>query len=747
MDRRYQALQFLLALTTIAVTLSAVWIWAARHNYIPCISDCGETFIAQLYARNFRLFGFEFGLIEDHATSPSIDAHPYHYTHNVNIGGLYYVLLELLRVESFVAKQFFVLLIFGLGLLYAYATVTLHTKSRLAGYCVLVAACLDFGFFVGFALHALRVWTWLALFGLLLHVGRFAEAEARVKRSDVVGVLAVSAIAFGIGYEFWIISVCVAIATYYFFSRAPVTSWPCVKRLGLLLLLLCMPFVLRQFHILALLGTDYWAKDFYYTFAAKIPFAGRFLELPPPAIVDQFYQAHNIMRPPTVPIDSVGQFKDSLRQLILAFIHVILPLAGLLSVVLTTVTAVAAIVGALIVKTRPSESPLRQKAELIARNIGVWIDLPGAAKLLAALSVGMGVGCLVMLRMVVPFYFAMGMPLVGALIVLAKGILVAALISASRKRRNGEATWAPRWVALPALLFLVADHGLIQAANLQAARPMDTSWIGAVSARPKATYAVSFIAPVVAGFTSNWAVGIKTGREQDMLEAISKGNAPFQRSDLFWFGERDAEAIAWGYVRPDYWLYFPIDRRASFFSIEPECRRDYLSRLLSLLQGGTTTPHRLVTSSWIQPNHVRPGSKILVGLKLRSNVPVQDVSFSVDGKTFAEGSVNCLTNVAIGELRLPDGQHEVSQAVVARISLRHRAEPLIVGLGEVRINPIAVDAPSPYLPRPQPSIIQILSEYPGLPISDLRVDDKPWQGYVLIDLRAIHGRNPAKNEE
>ena len=728
MDRRYQALQYLLVLATIAVTLTAVWLWAARHNYIPCISDCGETFIAQLYARNFRLFGFEFGLVEDHATSPSIDAHPYHYTHNVNIGGLYYVLLELLGANSFVAKQFFVLLIFGLGLSYAYAAVAVHTKSRLAGYCVLVAACLDFGFFLGFALHALRVWTWLALFGLLLHVGRFAEAEVAVKRRDVAGVLAISAIAFGIGYEFWIISVCVALATFYFFTRVPSTSWPCIRRLGLLLLLLLTPFVLRQFHILAVLGTDYWAKDFFYTFGAKIPFAGRFLALPPPAVVDQFYQAHNIMRPPTAPIDSVGQFKESLLSLKLAFIHVILPLAGLLGVVLTTVAAVAAVVIALIGKARP-------------RHSGTGIDLSGAAKLLAALSVGLGVGCLVMLRMVVPFYFAMGMPLLGALVVLAKGMVVGALIGAA-KQRKGEPAWAPRWVALPALLFLAADHGLIQAANVRASRPMDTSWIPVVSARPNATYAVTFIAPVVAGFTSNWTVGIKTGREREMLETISKGGAPFQRSDLFWFGERDAEAIAWAYLKPDYWLYFPIDRRASFFSIEPECRADYLSRLLGLDQRETSTSQGVVRSSWIQPNHARPGATILVGLKLRSNIPVQEVSFSVDGKTFAEGSVNCITNFAIAQLRLPEAPREVRQTVVARISLRHRAQPVIVGVGEVRIDPSAVQAPPPYLPRPQPSIAEVLSAYPALPIRDRRVDENPWQGYVLIDLRAIHGRDP-----
>ena len=106
-----------------------------------------------------------------------------------------------------------------------------------------------------------------------------------------------------------------------------------------------------------------------------------------------------------------------------------------------------------------------------------------------------------------------------------------------------------------------------------------------------------------------------------------------------------------------------------------------------------------------------------------------------------------MRNSAVGEIRLPPEQREVRRRVVARISLRDAAKQFIVELGEVTVSLDASEAPPPHIPRPQPSIAEILSDYPQLPISSLRVDDRPWQGYVLIDLRTIHGRNPAAKEE
>jgi hypothetical protein len=728
MDQRLlKRAHVLLVLATITLTLSVTWIWGGRHNYIPCISDCGETFIAQLYARNFQLFGFGFGLVEDHATSPSAAAHPYYYTHNVNIGGLYYVLLEALGVGSFPAKQFFVLLIFGVGLFYAYAAVALHTKSRVAAYCVLVAACLDFAFFLAFGLHALRVWTWLALFGLLLHVGRFAQVNWPPRLVDSAAILILSAIAFGIGYEFWIMSICVAIATHCFFSEAPLASREHAKRLGLLLLFLFVPFALRQLHIAAVLGIEYWAKDFYYTFAAKIPFATYIFDRPTPEMIEQFYRSHNVMLPPTEAIHSVGEFTQSLLALIVALVHGTLPQAGLLTMVLTGLMAITAVVFAVIAKARRQTGP----------NFWDGIHFVGSAKLLAALSVGIGLGCLVMPRMVVHFYFALGMPLLGSVIAVAKGLFVALLVAIIRADLTREAS---RRLALAMLAFLVVDHGLVQAANVRAARPMDTSWIPTVSARPAATYAVSFIAPVVGGFTSNWAVGIKAGREWEMLEAASRGIPPFQKDDLFWFGERDAEELNWEYLKPDYWLYFPIDRRAPFLSAEPECRKDYLSALFSSLISDFAVSKNTITSYWDLPARARPASRITVKLKLKPMIQARGVSFSLDGKTFTPASFNCISNLAIGELQLPDEHEPTALEVIAVVSTDGRPEPISINLGKIELSSTAHRLAPAHIPRLQPSVKQILSDFPKLRVEHSRVTDNPWEGFVLIDLGHLHGK-------
>ena len=725
---------------TILVALGIVWTWAARYNYVPCISDCGETFIAQLYARNFRLFGFDFGLVEDHATSPSAAAHPYYYTHNVNIGGLYYVLLELVGVSSFPAKQFFVLLIFGAGLFYAYAAVAWHTKSRLAAYCVLIAACLDFAFFLAFGVHALRVWTWLALFGLLLHIGRFAGTDQPWRIVDSAAILILSAIAFGIGYELWIMSVGVAVATHYFFSKEPLASRVHVRRLGLLLLLLFVPFVLRQLHIAAVLGFQYWSRDFYYTFAAKIPFAIHIFGRPTPELIEQFYRSHNVMLPPTDPVQSVEVFTQSLLALIVGLVHGILPQAGLLTMVISALLFTAALVLAIRAKTRPAA--LAEHRRLAADGF----DIIAAAKLLSALSVGIGLGCLVMPKMVVPFYFALGMPLLGAFLAMAKGFSVALLITIVRA---GLTRGPLRRVAFAMLTFLVVDHGLVQAANIRAVKPMDTSWVPAVAARPNATFAVSFIAPVVAGFTSNWAVGIRSGREWEMLEAVATGIPPFQKDDdLFWFGERDAEQFDWQYLKPDYWLYFPIDRRTPFVSAEPECRKDYLSAIVaSWISAFAVSRNSVVLYSEL-PAKARPASAVTVKLKLNHAVQARSVSFSLNGKTPLPASFNCISHLAVGELQLPGAVPPGGLEVTALVSTDASSDLVRINLGKIELSPAAGSPPAAEVPRLQPSIQQVLFRFPKLPVAEARVSENPWDGFVLLDLRQLHAsQSSATNVE
>jgi len=87
---------------------------------VLCITNCGETFGALHHVDNYNIYGFRLGLLEDFSTSPVINAHPYLYTHNVNIGSIIYVLLESVGITSINAKIYFTIFISLIGLIYIY---------------------------------------------------------------------------------------------------------------------------------------------------------------------------------------------------------------------------------------------------------------------------------------------------------------------------------------------------------------------------------------------------------------------------------------------------------------------------------------------------------------------------------------------------------------------------------------------------------------------------------------------------
>jgi len=738
----------LFVLAIIFTTLAGVWWWASHYNYIPCISDCGETFISQLYARNYRLFGFAYGLVEDHATSPLAAAHPYYYTHNVNLGGLFYTALEIAGIRSFVAKQFCVLLVFGAGLLYTYLAVAYHSRSRFIGLLVLLAACTDFGLFLSFGVHALRVWTWLAIFGLLLHIGRFAYEIHKPKRVDYFGILLFGSIAFGIGYDFWIICLGIAAGTFFFCFPLPLRSSTAIRAFFILFGLLFVPFVLRQIHIATVMGFDYWKTDFFYTFAVKIPFAGLIFHIPSIQEIDQWYQSLNIMRPPSEPTKSLRDLRSSFGQIFVTFSTSITPIVGFLSVLLTFSICGFATVFAFVKRV----SKLTGRATATQRAI--WtsgrdntqvdrhssdqtsapIDFTRLTNLIAGLSVGMGAGCLVMLKMVMPFYVSMAMPLFGVVFVLCKGAVLGILVKfvVNRWQSLRRIVWWPAFFAL----LIVVDHAIVQVEDAKAAKPMDTSWIPVVAAKPEATFAVSFIAPVVAGFTKNWAVGIKTGYDRELLKRLNDGKPPFERQDLFWFGERDADARDGAYLNPDYWLYFPIDRRVQFYAVEPECRKDYLSRLLSPFINGVQITDKVIKNSWISPNKLRPGDKAIVGITFKRGFDIQSVKIMHSGNPLATASYNCIHRVAQAEI--DPNSVSGTYPLVASVKLAHGLGELNIPLGNIDIDANAPASPPQGLPQPQPTVASILSEYPNLNIVEKRQTPNSWEGFLLIDLRGTY---------
>lgn len=110
----------------------------ARHTkYITCTIECGETFLAHEDARQFENVGLRFALIENLGSADT----PRLYTHNVNLGGIYFQLLTALGIRDVATKQLLVLPIFALGLLYIFLASRLVSGDPLLAIIVLLLFC------------------------------------------------------------------------------------------------------------------------------------------------------------------------------------------------------------------------------------------------------------------------------------------------------------------------------------------------------------------------------------------------------------------------------------------------------------------------------------------------------------------------------------------------------------------------------------------------------------------------------
>src|ERR1700746_1918082 len=161
-----------IAIILSAVTLFIVWEGATTH-WLPQ-SAMGEALDAVHYVSNYRLYGMKYGLVEDLASGQSEASHPYLYTHNVNMGGLLFVLLDNFGFRSLEAKQILTILAFLLGMLASFYVIRTITGSYLlASLNVSFLSC-DYLYSVSFALNSLRAWSYLGIYLTILFAYFFA---------------------------------------------------------------------------------------------------------------------------------------------------------------------------------------------------------------------------------------------------------------------------------------------------------------------------------------------------------------------------------------------------------------------------------------------------------------------------------------------------------------------------------------------------------------------------------------------
>lgn len=716
-----------IVIMTIGITMAGLWINSNKSFNIPCAADCGEIFDALQYATNFDLYGFKYRLIQDMATSPDLAAHPYFYTHNVNLAGYFFTILEAIGLKSLQFKQLFTLIIFGLGLFYIFETVSFYTSSKLVGFLTLLLFCTDYEHILSFGLNALRAWHWLALFGLLFHIRKIQTSSEKAVNGKIFDYLLFSVfalIAFGLGYDFWLICIFIINFSLLFFLPRPLFSKTNLTKALIIGSIFLIPLVLRQIQIISGLGFHFWVMDLYYSAVIKVSFLNRVFSLPDFAQIDHFYNSFNVLRPPASPTQSLNQTIGTLKDML---INITIPTFGTISTILALILGLISIFlsGARLF----SHKNVHCCNNYILKFETIPINLNSAGNFLTSISLGIISGLSFFLPLSLHIYFKHQFPLIAVLFLLPKAIILGIglhfLLSWSSYKLQKPGRYL---MVICIILTLIFDHFWVQYDNYKAKKPLDVSWIGAIEKMPGQTFAVSWIPSSVSGFTHNWAVGVSRGKELEAFRRLNSGLDPFKLDDYFLFGERDAEKDPAKYLRPNFWLYFPTEQTSTFDSPIPVCRRDYIVKYFQqVFPLSDPIPTKLIAT---MPNSTQPGGQIfLVGKIEGENKGINHIFALWNNNIVGELLYSCITNQYIGIIKIPQNANEGDTNIIIRADYIN-GEQYVISEANINVSKSAsTDYTLPNVNFPQMSIDQVISKYPNIKIFEKGT------GFVIFDLR------------
>jgi hypothetical protein len=714
-------------MVVIGIVMTGLWISSLNSGHILCLADCGEVFDALQYVSNYKLYGFKYLLIQDMATSPNLAAHPYFYTHNVNIGGYFFTILEAVGAKSLVVKQFFILIVFALGLLYFYWTISSYTSSRLAGFIALLFFCSDYEHVLVFGLNSLRAWHWLALFGLMFHLKKVLLSREKKPEKfifDYILFVIFAFISFGLGYDFWVICIFVVFFILFFFVKRPLFSKQNFSTAFLIGCTLLSPFLLRQLQIIAGLGFYFWAKDLYYSAAIKVSFLNNIFPVASMEQVDNFYELYNVQRPPAFQSPSFSQNMTTLKDML---INIVVPTYGTIPSVLGFFIILCSIIVAMvfILNVEKYYDAGKYRYQFFPNNFNSLTS----AKFLASVSLGIFSGLGFFAPLSFHIYLKHQFPLVAVLFILPKAFLTAISLQFLFTGFRTLGQKPLKFIAVAMIVFcLIGDHFVVQHDNYKVQKAIDVSWIETVENMPGETFAVSWIPSSVSVFTDNWAVGIKRESEFKAFHRISDGSEPFRIKDFFLFGERDAEMHPKKYQYPSFWLYFPTEQSSFFDSPIPTCRQDYVVnffRQIFPLSDPQLTP--LIA---IYPGFVQPGADVLIVGSIKGRYKDIEHVYVLNNDTIiGQLLYNCIYNQYTGIVQIPRNSDEGKYNIVVRADYAN-GEQYIVSSTTIDISKTAPSGHKlPNLNTPQMSIEEIVSRFPEMKIY------KRSPGFIIFDLR------------
>jgi hypothetical protein len=98
-----------------------------------------------------------------------------------------------------------------------------------------------------------------------------------------------------------------------------------------------------------------------------------------------------------------------------------------------------------------------------------------------------------------------------------------------------------------------------------------------------------------------------------------------------------------------------------------------------------------------------------------------------------------MTRVATAEFHVDPSTKAGIYKTTAAVKLAEGSGTSDISVGEVEISPDAPLAEGPRMPQPQPTVNEVLADYPNLTIVASRKTSVPWEGYILVDLRGTYG--------
>lgn len=713
------------ALVLILVTLALAWIHGSYSNFVPCYQDCGETFIAQHSVQNYKLYGAKYLLLEDRSTIPDINRRPYLYTHNVNLGAIAFILLHKIGVSSFWGKQLVTLIISGLGLTYLFLTVMFVTRSALISLVVLGLFCADYGEVFLFTLNALRAWHWVALFGLVFHSLRLLRTP-QMQRADFLGIGVFAFLSFGVGYEFLAIALSIAVLV-------AIMTAPSVKRfllcVGWLSLSVFLVFIARQIQVISVLGSSFWSLDFFYSAVIKLTALAVYFPIPSISEIDAYYQSQNVFRPfaAVAPLDQVFL---GIRQHLERITFPSIGVGAVASCALGFFLAAFVVLGWVVGSSRSiPRFLLRERLAFKSRIVdgwtyraGDWFDVNLTARFYLALSIGALVGIGAFGSVAVSIYLKHQMPLIAAVVLLPKGILITVgLLLTARLHQVGL-----RIVSAVVVVLFVVDHGATQYQSLQDLRPVPMGWIPEVERREGATFAVSWIPSSIAGFTRNWVIGVQPGLEGRVLDRSNRHQPLFGATDLLEVNVLPTDEIEKHHMlEPDYWLYYATDQKAEVQGNLPGCVRSVGRRLYDDLTIPVVAP-QLVRARFAD----RPEARIVSGELNVTGRSVAAVEFRRGELLIGRVGLQCDARSFIAELPWSDISTP-SEVTITMIDLEGHRFP---AGSLVSASPQVPDDLPLSVAHSQPSAEVMIELNKTLPIA------ARGPGFVLFDLRETWGR-------